>query len=734
MGKTRGICICAKIVCWMLACMIFTGVFTPGMVSATQKKDVAAVEELSTDGAGKANGVEVTTDTDKKSYKSGDTAKVTVSVKNTNKYDLTDVSVKYELPKNFTVEEGSLTQNIAKLKAGETKEFDISAKVVEDLDAKIIDEGRGFFSPFFIAGFVVGILIVVVVVVILLKGKKTPPQAPVALLLITAITTGTVLAAPVQVQAVTADGQVEYWDFSRVSVHDPSVVKDPESGKYYVFGSHLAFAKSDDMIAWESFENNIHDDFQELFAEPWAWSEQGNTGSGDVRLNGQMWAPDVIWNENMQKWCMYMSIDGNNWCSSICLLTADHIEGPYAYEGIVVYSGMDNPKTHADPKMTDVYKVMGENADLSALSTTNISCINAIDPCVKFDENGDLWMSYGSWSAGIYMLKLDKNTGLRDYSTTYTTETDQSDEYFGKKLAGGYYNSGEASYLLKVGNYWYMFISYAGLEATGGYQIRIYRSEHIDGPYVDQEGKSAICTSAEDMKLTNYGVKIFGSYDIPGLERVQVAQGHNSAFVDEDGKIFLVYHTRFQSTDGKSQLHNVRVHQMFVNEDDWLVAAPYEYTGETLAHSPYSASEVAGEYNFIYHEPTQYYNVVETYQLGIMGAQEVTTKEIKVRKQMVVAHREAIVKCTVSYSHEGAEKVVLNEDGTVSGDYTGTWKFTDGANVEMKLDDVVYKGVFIKQQDEGMDKNMRMTFTLLGDNVTVWGVQSNEQLGITEEE
>jgi len=35
---------------------------------------------------------------------------------------------------------------------------------------------------------------------------------------------------------------------NRVSVHDPSIVKD--NGKYYVFGSHIATAKSSDLINW----------------------------------------------------------------------------------------------------------------------------------------------------------------------------------------------------------------------------------------------------------------------------------------------------------------------------------------------------------------------------------------------------------------------------------------------------------------------------------------------------
>ena len=32
-------------------------------------------------------------------------------------------------------------------------------------------------------------------------------------------------------------------------------------------------------------------------------------------------------------------------------------------------------------------------------------------------------MSYGSWFGGLFMLKLDANTGLRDYSYKYETKT-----------------------------------------------------------------------------------------------------------------------------------------------------------------------------------------------------------------------------------------------------------------------------------------------------------------------
>ena len=72
------------------------------------------------------------------------------------------------------------------------------------------------------------------------------------------------------------------------------------------------------------------------------------------------------------------------------------------------------------------------------------------------------------------------------------------DPYFGKKIAGGYYVSGEASYIEHIGNYYYLFMSYGGLVANGGYQIRVFRSDKPDGPYKDcctAAGQSAIYNS-----------------------------------------------------------------------------------------------------------------------------------------------------------------------------------------------------------------------------------------------
>lgn len=46
---------------------------------------------------------------------------------------------------------------------------------------------------------------------------------------------------------------------SRVSVHDPSIVKEPGTGTYYVFGTHLAAARSDDLVNWEQICTDYED-------------------------------------------------------------------------------------------------------------------------------------------------------------------------------------------------------------------------------------------------------------------------------------------------------------------------------------------------------------------------------------------------------------------------------------------------------------------------------------------
>ncbi len=481
---------------------------------------------------------------------------------------------------------------------------------------------------------------------------------------------------------------------SRISVHDPSIVKS--NGKYYIFGTHLSNGVSSNLTSWENVTTNINTDYESIFSESSKWSSKG---SSSYKLKDNLWAPDIIYNTTMKKWCMYMSVNGDNFYSSIALATSDNITGPYTYSGTIVYSGFTN---NSEANSTDYPKVMGTSSVNSRYISNgkwNSSYgPNAIDPCVLYDKNGDLWMSYGSWFGGIFILKLDKYTGLRDYSTTYSTTTNVSDQYFGIKISGGYGGTGEGSYIVwdEESGYYYLYESYCGLNATdnfSGYHIRLFRSKNITGPYVDANGNNAIRTSSNDDQSIK-GIKLFGNYNLSSLNSVSSSElnkngymsgGHNSAFIDDDGSRYIIYHTRFNTGD---ESHQVRVHQQFLNEDGWPVTAVYEYLGNSISKTGYSSNDIVGTYDFINHglnATTTFTNIIPTF------------------------------------------KISLNSNGTITGDYTGTWTQKSGSyQCTMVVDGITYKGVFFKQYDESSYHKETMTFSLIGENnKSIWGSKTS---------
>lgn len=471
----------------------------------------------------------------------------------------------------------------------------------------------------------------------------------------------------------------------QASVHDPSIFKDRD-GKYYILGTHITSAESDDLFDWTQTDDRFRAGFsQETIDQVRAWNKDENAGS----WYDYLWAPDVVYNEKMQKYCVYLSADGDDWKSNIVLLTGDSIYGPYEYAGTVVYGGFDADNWTE----TDAQKVLGGDSLPDRYTQYGVKnkqwgtmFPNCIDPCVFYDEDGKLWMSYGSWSGGIFMLQLDTETGLRDYSVTYPTQT-HSDSYFGTLIAGGQYVSGEGSYIQHIGDYYYLFMSYGNLEAKGGYNIRVFRSNRPDGDYVDELGNTPYYDTYQFNYNLNIGERLFGGYKWRSMSVGQVAQGHNSAFVDDDGKAYIVYHTR--TTNG-TEGHYVRIHQLFVNKDGWLVAAPYETDGETLDENGLDTSEITGKYDLIMHK------------LEIDYA---------------------------NYEVNNTQSIELKDDGTISGDYKGTWSVQSGSPyIDITLDGDTYTGVVYKENIEGSSVETTV-FTVLGqkNQINVWGSHEVEE-------
>lgn len=514
---------------------------------------------------------------------------------------------------------------------------------------------------------------------------------------------------------------------SRVSVHDPSVVWNPSNRRYYIFGSHRATATSSDMInwTWSNFswyggasnantfktqqvttvlKNGEEVEFPNFDATGWSGAY------GNYNIDGNLWAPDVIYNTAMKKWCMYMSVNGPTWNSSIVLLTANNITGPYRYQGPVVVTGFNvNNHANVNYKKTDLELVLGTQKSLPSRYTAywGRRWPHAIDPCVFYDQTGQLWMAYGSWSGGIWMLKLNAETGLRDYDVKYAVagsgDNVTSDPYFGKRIAGGFYSSGEGSYIEYIGGYYFFFVSNGGLAEGGkpddynfgGYQMRVFRSDKPDGPYKDRRGQTAVLSNYElnfGPNSSQRGVNIFGAYSDWGYQTVgnmgERSQGHNSIIAAADGRIYLVYHTRFQTGGGFEN----RVHQCYLNKDNWLVAAPFEYSGEKVKTTDIAEKQliptdkIPGVYQFLKHG------------YGLDHRKKEVNKPVDIH---------------------------LNYDGTISGDLSGKWSIEEGTSyITITCGGVTYKGVMVEQTLEPRTTKTPAFTALATSGVTVWGYKS----------
>ena len=413
--------------------------------------------------------------------------------------------------------------------------------------------------------------------------------------------------------------------FKEVSVHDPSVIR-AEDGTYYIFGSHMAAAKSTDLIQWTMISRDagsgctLVENVQEQMKEALSYAQTTT-----------FWAPDVQRLEDGRYYLYYCTCRGDSPLSMLGVAVSISPEGPYENLGVFLKSG-------------------GAGYD-----ATNLP--NVVDPCVFFDHEGRLWMVYGSYSGGIYILEMDPKTGFPLEGQGY-----------GKKLLGKNHARIEGPYILysPETEYYYLFLSFGGLGADDGYNIRVCRSKAPDGPYVDALGQDMrACggkpgTFFHDADYEGYGVKLMGGYCFENIESDENqfrlayrSPGHNSACYDEEtGRYFLVFHTRFA---GSGESFKVRVHQMFMNEDGWPVVLPQRYAGEGRQTPP--QEKQTGLYKVILH------------------GRDINRTE-----------------------HESV-LVTLNADGTVTGELEGTWSLDADGTFRCQLADTAYTGVMTMALD-----------------------------------
>ncbi|WP_377155018.1 glycoside hydrolase family 43 protein [Roseateles sp. UC29_93] len=437
--------------------------------------------------------------------------------------------------------------------------------------------------------------------------------------------------------------------FTEVSVHDPSVIR--ADGSFYIFGSHLGAAKTSDLMNWTSVAdgvNNANPLFNQVttaLADTFAWAQVTD-----------LWAPDVARLDDGKYRMYYCACKGDSPRSALGVAIADAVQGPYVNQQILLKSGQ--------------WGLPSEDGTIYDATVHP----NVVDPQVFKDAAGRLWMVYGSYSGGLFILELDRTSGLP-----------LAGQGYGKHLMGGNHARIEGAYVLysPASQYYYLFCSFGGLDANGGYNLRVSRSRLPDGPYVDGRGtdmatvKGAAGTLFDDASITPHGQKLMGGHQWAlasgetGTAPGYVSPGHNSAYLDAaTGQFFLIFHTRFPGT---GELHQVRVHEMFLNADDWLVAAPFRYAPLSLAVPAVTATVGAAD-------------AVGGYQLINHGLDITATSKTSVAIRLA-GDGTVSGGATGTWTHQGNNRVsvVLNGSGTAGGTFAGVlsrqWNTKAGAFV-----------------------------------------------------
>lgn len=322
----------------------------------------------------------------------------------------------------------------------------------------------------------------------------------------------------------------------------------------------------------------------------------------------------------------------------------------------------------------------------TASSATNANGWNAIDSMVLYDQDGKMWMSWGSWFGGIFICELDENTLM--------PKSNQASDY--TRIA--YRSSGgiEGPTILYHDGYYYLNVAYGNL--NNAYNTRIGRSASIDGPYLDYNGNPMTNSS------TYTGTKIAAPYSF-GSDRGWLAQGHAAWVYNPDtDQYFMTSNGRPVGNSGTARM---MVRSVLWTEDGWPVVSPELVTGDTT-------KTLYGE---------------DSAPLGcdVSAYQTIPTSKVPGAYEVVFFTRG-----TDSTTATASKTIVLLEDGTVSGDYTGYWAQVGETNLKLQLDGVTYNAALTASYDWEKGKSGVLCFSAISqagaydDNrygAVLWGKQ-----------
>lgn len=294
-----------------------------------------------------------------------------------------------------------------------------------------------------------------------------------------------------------------------VTARDPStIVRDGDTFWVFYSGRGVPSLHSDDLVTWRKGPP--------VFAEPPAWIAE------EVPENkGEYWAPDLM--KVGGRYLLYYSISSFGSMHSAIGLASTPTLDPE-----------DDSFRWTDHGMVVRSRDGGD--------------FNTIDPAVFLDDDGRLWLAFGSQWSGLKLVELDPATGKRLKPDAPMTS-----------IAAG--RSIEAVYLYKRDGFYYLFENRGdccqGDKST--YHITVGRSKNLAGPYIDRDGAKMLDGGGTLVLRTKIGPL--------------TGPGH-AGIIAKDGKLWFSCH--FEADDRMGGRATLGVMPIRWDSDGWPQVLPPE--------------------------------------------------------------------------------------------------------------------------------------------------------------
>jgi arabinan endo-1,5-alpha-L-arabinosidase len=214
-------------------------------------------------------------------------------------------------------------------------------------------------------------------------------------------------------------------------VHDPALIVHDGTWHLFSTGTGIPYRTSADGITWKYI--------REVLSEVPTWGKEAVSGVKNP------WAPDIsFFNGRFYLYYSLSTFGSQN--SAIGLATAEHPGGPWRDDGLVFQSRRGDP-------------------------------YNCIDPNAFIDSKNQLWLTFGSFWKGIFVVPLDKTTGKPEKNAVPRCIAARPE---GTAI--------EAPFVIERGGFVYLFaaIDFCCRGPKSTYKTVVGRARSIGGPFLDK--------------------------------------------------------------------------------------------------------------------------------------------------------------------------------------------------------------------------------------------------------